>query len=78
MGCLHVRGDDPRAFASGLSYVQVDKHGITILYPMTYISEDLAHHKLFPAKVDKGGIKAVNCIQFSGTANWCPYLKLKV
>ena len=27
-----VRGDNPRALASGLSYVQVDKHGITILY----------------------------------------------
>ena len=27
-----VRGDNPQALASGLSYVQVDKHGITILY----------------------------------------------
>ena len=32
MGCTSVRGDNPRASASGLSYVQVDKHGITILY----------------------------------------------
>ena len=32
MGCLPVRGDNPRALASGLSYVQVVKHGITILY----------------------------------------------
>ena len=32
LGCPHVRGDNPRALASGLSYVQVDKHGITILY----------------------------------------------
>ena len=32
MGCPSVRGDNPRALASGLSYVQVDKHGITILY----------------------------------------------
>ena len=32
MACLSVRGDNPRALASGLSYVQVDKHGITILY----------------------------------------------
>ena len=31
MGCPPVRGDDPRALASGLSYVQEDKHGITIL-----------------------------------------------
>ena len=32
MGCPPVRGDNPRALASGLSYVQVDKQGITILY----------------------------------------------
>ena len=32
MGCPPVRGDNPRALASGLSCVQVDKHGITILY----------------------------------------------
>ena len=32
MGCPPVRGDNPRALASGLSYVHVDKHGITILY----------------------------------------------
>ena len=32
MGCPPVRGDNPRALASGLSYLQVDKHGITILY----------------------------------------------
>ena len=32
MACPPVRGDNPRALASGLSCVQVDKHGITILY----------------------------------------------
>ena len=32
MGCPPVRGDNPRALASGLSYVQAGKHGITILY----------------------------------------------
>ena len=32
MGCPPVRGDIPRALASGLSYVHVGKHGITILY----------------------------------------------
>ena len=31
MACLPVSGDNPQALASGLSYVQVDKHGITIL-----------------------------------------------
>ena len=32
MVCPPVRGDNPRALASGLSYVQAGKHGITILY----------------------------------------------
>ena len=32
MGCPPVRGDNPQALASGLSYVQVNKHGIIILY----------------------------------------------
>ena len=32
MGCPPVRGDNPRALASGLSHVQVDERGITILY----------------------------------------------
>ena len=54
MGCPHVRGDNPRALACGLSYVQVDKHGITIY--ATYTSVDLAHQELFHAKVGKGGI----------------------
>ena len=39
MGCPPVRGDNPRAVASELSYVQVDNHGINIL--TTYISVDL-------------------------------------
>ena len=55
MGCPPVRGDNPRAIASGLSYVQVDKHGITIY--TTYISADLADHEIVRAKVGKGGIK---------------------
>ena len=54
MGCPPVRGDNPRALASGLSYVQVDKHGITIY--TTYISVDLAYHEIFHAKVGNGGI----------------------
>ena len=32
MSCPHIRGDNPLALASGLSYVEVDKHGINILY----------------------------------------------
>ena len=30
LSCPPVRGDNLRTLASGLSYVQVDKHGITI------------------------------------------------
>ena len=54
MGCPPVGGDNPQALASGLSYIQVDKHGITIY--TTYISVDLVHHEIFHAKVGKGGI----------------------
>ena len=32
VGWPHVRGDNPRALASELSYLQVDRHCITILY----------------------------------------------
>ena len=52
MGCPPVLGDNPRALASGLSYVQMDKHSITIntnSYSI-YIREDLAHHKVYSTK----------------------------
>ena len=55
MGCPPVRGDNPRALASGLSYVQVDKHAITILYHLHQCRH--AHHEIFCAKDGKGGIK---------------------
>ena len=62
MGCPpeHVRGDNSRALASGLSCVQVDKHGITIY--TTYISVDIAHQEIFRAKVGKGGIIPIKII----------------
>ena len=63
MGCPPVRGDDPRALASELSYVQVDKHGITILYHLRQCRpDDLAHQVIFHAKVDKGGITSARSI----------------
>ena len=34
MDCPPVHGNNPQALASGLSYVHVDKYGITILYHM--------------------------------------------
>ena len=49
MGLPPVREDNPRALASGLSYVQVDKH-------TTYISVDLAHHEIVRANDGKGDI----------------------
>ena len=53
MGCLPVSEDNPQALASGLSYLQVNKHGITILYHLLqcrpYTSQD----------VGKGGIKHI-------------------
>ena len=55
MGCPPERGDNPRALASGLSYVQVDNPWYNYF---TYISVDLAHHEIFHAKVGKGGINA--------------------
>ena len=64
MGCPPVRGDNPRALASGLSYVQVVK-----LFYTTYISVDLAHHELFCAKVGKGGINTVS--HFINNDSWC-------
>ena len=50
MGCLPVRGDNPRALASGLSYIQADRHAITIYIP--YISVDpVQQHEIVRAKV---------------------------
>ena len=43
------------ALASGLSYVQVGKHGLII--QTTCISLYLAHREIFHTKVGKGGIK---------------------
>ena len=33
---------------------------MVLLFYTTYISEDLAHHDMFSAKVGKGGIMRVN------------------
>ena len=48
MGCLPVCGDNLRALARGLSYVHVDKHGITILYKL-HMCVDLAHDEIVRA-----------------------------
>ena len=54
VGCPSVRGDNPRALASGSANVQVYKHGKAM--NTTYIVVDLAHHEIVRAKVGKGGI----------------------
>ena len=53
--CPPVREDNPQAVASGLSYVQVDKHGITILY-------HLHQYHQFGDKVGKGGVKDIKVL----------------
>ena len=55
-----------RTLVSGLSYVQVDKHSITIF--TTYISVDLAHHEIDLIKLGKGGIKSDNRF-YDGTSH---------
>ena len=57
MGCPPVSGDNPRALASGLSYVQVDKYGINILYHLHQCRQCTSRD----AKVGKGG--KILCIQ---------------
>ena len=59
MVCPPVRGDNPRALVSGSSPIQVDNHGIILLFT-TYISVDIAHYEIFCAKVGKGSKKHVN------------------
>ena len=58
MGCPPVRGDNPRALASGLSYVQGDNHGITILYHLHQCRHCTS--RILRAKVGKGGIMQDN------------------
>ena len=53
MGCPPVCGDNPQALASGLSYVQVDKHGRTILYHLHQYRP--CKSLIFCAKIGKGG-----------------------
>ena len=71
MGCPPVRGDNPRALASGLSYVQVNKLGI---FYTTYISVHHAQHEIFRAKVGKGGIMAPFVIKLSLATAGVSYL----
>ena len=73
MGCRPVRGDNPRALASGLYYVQADKHDI--IFYTTYISVDLAHHGIYRAKLDEGGIKITTLT--STTYFPCPLRRTK-
>ena len=54
-GCSPVRGDNPRTLARGLSYVQVDNHGITILYHL-HQCRPCTSRDIFCAKVENGGI----------------------
>ena len=44
MGCPPVGGDNPRALASGLSSIQMDKYGITILYHLHQCNPYTSRH----------------------------------
>ena len=56
MGYPPVSSDNPRALVSGLSYVHWWTNMVKLFYTTyMYISVDLAHHKIFCAKVGKGG-----------------------
>ena len=57
MGCPPVLGDNPHALATGLFCVQVDKHGITILYQQHQCRPCTS--RAIYAKDGKGGIKTV-------------------
>ena len=63
MGCPPVRGDNPRALASGLSYVQADKHGMSILYHL-HQCRPCTSQEIFRAKVGKGGITIIIMTRF--------------
>ena len=60
MGCPSVRGDNPRTLASGLSYVQVNKDGITILYDLHQYRPCTSRDIL--CIVGKGGINTLSCL----------------
>ena len=47
MACPPVGGDNPQALASGLSYVQVDKHGMSIIYHLHQCSSCTSQDILF-------------------------------
>ena len=54
MVCLPVREDNPGALAGGLSPIQVDNHGITILYHLHKCRP--GKYEILRDKVIKGGI----------------------
>ena len=56
MGCPPIRGDNPRALASGLSYVRVDKHWYNSFIPPTSVWTLHFTRYICCAKVVKGGI----------------------
>ena len=58
MACPPACGDNSRALASGLSYVQVDKHGITILCHLHQCRSGTLRD--IRAQLGKGGMKHLN------------------
>ena len=75
MGCPPVRADNPRALASGLSYIQVDIHGITILYHLHQCRH--SHYEILHANVGKDGINVQILTYFTLIVYWYVYLWTK-
>ena len=78
MGCPPVCGDNSRALASELSYVQVVRHGIQ--FHTTYTSVDLSHHEIVHAYRERSG-SVVECLtrdseaagsSLTGVTTLCP------
>ena len=71
MGGPPVHGDNPRALARALSYVQVDKHGMAISYQLhqcrPYTSRDILRAKIgkegFLRIYDKCQNSCIRCFQ---------------
>ena len=70
MGCPPVCGDNP--LASARDYLTYRWTLMVYLFYTTYTSVDLAHHEIFRAKVDKGGINS------KSSSNKVIYVKYQV
>ena len=60
-----------------MDYITYRCTNIVLLFHTTYISVDLAHHKIFHGKVDKGGIKRVSQLNILSVSEKLPVSKFR-